>query len=327
MSKILIIYHKEDNDGVISAAIIDYCIHDDPEDIIEYLGVDYNDLKTIDEKTIDTWYSIYNFIILTDISLNENLMSYLYTKFGTNVAWFDHHKPIIESSFKYGFSEMKGLRDINHSAILNAYIYNVQLNNILPLNKDKIKIPEMFKILSAYDSWTFKQEGYDGDYVKKINLAVTVDLDLDIEKAKKFVHKIIKELYDNNEQPTIDNYLTTGNIIFKYNEFNNKTIIKSFADDSFTIDNKPIITLFMQGGTNSTMFEYVKNINPEIQHGAVFKHKKDGWILSLYNIYDNCDFDCGQYLKEKYNGGGHKGAAGCTLSEQQFIEIYNAKTI
>ena len=43
--------------------------------------------------------------------------------------------------------------------------------------------------------------------------------------------------------------------------------------------------------------------------------------LYSYNTNDNDDFHCGKYLKEKYKGGGHAGAAGCTISEKDFIKV------
>ena len=32
-------------------------------------------------------------------------------------------------------------------------------------------------------------------------------------------------------------------------------------------------------------------------------------------------------LKEKYKGGGHQGAAGCQVTEEQFIEILKNRRI
>jgi nanoRNase/pAp phosphatase (c-di-AMP/oligoRNAs hydrolase) len=49
--------------------------------------------------------------------------------------------------------------------------------------------------------------------------------------------------------------------------------------------------------------------------------------MSLYNIYDNDNFNCGTYLKENYNGGGHVGAAGCTITNTKFIKILKTKKI
>jgi nanoRNase/pAp phosphatase (c-di-AMP/oligoRNAs hydrolase) len=71
-----------------------------------------------------------------------------------------------------------------------------------------------------------------------------------------------------------------------------------------------------------------KTCPENIQHGIVFKRQPNGnWTFSLYNVRNDSDFHCGDFLKKKYNGGGHPGAAGCTITEEQFITILKNKQI
>ena len=117
---------------------------------------------------------------------------------------------------------------------------------------------------------------------------------------------------------------------------NNENIIKTCGDCSWTVmfededRGRPFYhkacAIFHQGPSNSTMFKCL--INKDIHHGLVFKHQSDGnWVLSMYNINESEWTDCGKFLKERYNGGGHKGAAGCTLTEEQFIDILKKKRL
>ena len=87
--KYLIIYHKEDNDGLFSMGIIyNYLIHELRVDRknIDLFGADFNDMKRIcsdkgvDKKnTIDKFMEDYSNIIMTDISFNDvNVMKKLY---------------------------------------------------------------------------------------------------------------------------------------------------------------------------------------------------------------------------------------------------------
>ena len=72
------------------------------------------------------------------------------------------------------------------------------------------------------------------------------------------------------------------------------------------------------------MFRSLKEYN--IKNGIIFKRNNNStWTISLYNINDEDDFDCGKYLKNTYKGGGHKGAAGCTVKESKFIKILKTK--
>ena len=91
-NKYLILYHKEDNDGLFSMAIIfNYLTHEFHVDRknIDLFGADFNDMKRIcsdkgaDEKnTIDEFMEDYANIIMTDISFNDvNVMKKLYYRF------------------------------------------------------------------------------------------------------------------------------------------------------------------------------------------------------------------------------------------------------
>ena len=68
--------------------------------------------------------------------------------------------------------------------------------------------------------------------------------------------------------------------------------------------------------------------NTAIKNGIIFKRNSDStWTISLYNVNDDDDFHCGEFLLKKYKGGGHKGAAGCTLKESKFIKMLKTKEI
>ena len=344
----LIIYHKEDNDGLFSAAIFyDYLtrvLKCKLEDLC-FIGADYNDLaKFQKENKVKDLHKNFKHIVMTDISFNDTkYMKNLWKEFGSDFIWCDHHAPIIKSSFELKFDDVSGIRDTNRSAILCAYKY---LYDQFDDDYNHKKVPELLRILSAWDSWTYDKEGYDFEFVRRVNKAVTYKYNLELSKIKELVSDLIT-VYKNNEpsgifsnifkdKDLIDNLLDTGNIICNVEDQNMKNIVKNDGDRNWKLlfeneDNdrplfKKACAIFMQGATSSTMFKCLKNT--DIDHGIVFKHKADGnWVVSLYNVReDNC-VHCGEYLKKKYNGGGHKGAAGCTLTQDQFINILKSKTL
>ena len=125
----------------------------------------------------------------------------------------------------------------------------------------------------------------------------------------------------------MENLENCGKIIQKYERQKNKKIITDYGDGDWFIENtnRKCIVLFIQGQTSSIMFDSVKHL---YSNAAVFKRTPTGdWIMSLYNTNKNDNFHCGEYLKEKYNGGGHQGASGCTLSESKFLKMLKTKTI
>ena len=69
--KYLIIYHKEDNDGLFSMAIIyNYLVNDErvAKDNIRLFGADYNDLEKL--SLDDDIISDSDYIYITDVSFN-----------------------------------------------------------------------------------------------------------------------------------------------------------------------------------------------------------------------------------------------------------------
>ena len=316
MKKFLIIYHKEDNDGVFSAAIMQKYIFDTFSGIrVSLKGVDYNMLNNITKKDIDKWRTEYGNLIMLDISFNDtDMMKYAYEVFNYDFIWVDHHKPIIDWSINTGYDKIEGRRDTKHSTIYNLYKY---LYDVFDLDR----IPELYEILSAYDSFSFKAAGYDKDYVFAINKAVTF-------KGKLSVNAVSGMFVNDVNNVDIESLLKLGKTLIEYDDFLYEDLIKNSCDTTWTLQNgNKTAALFLQGPTSSRMFQSL--IGTDIKNGVVFKRQKDGkWTVSLYNIDDDDpnNIDCGAYCKEYYKGGGHKGAAGCTISESQFRMLLQYKT-
>lgn len=343
----LIIYHKEDNDGLFSAAIFyDYITRVLKLNLTDlcFIGADYNDMsKFASENDVEELHESFKHIILTDISFDGKYMKKLFKEFGNDFVWCDHHAPIIKTSRELKFDDAIGIRDTNRSAILCAYKY---LYDQFDEEYNNKRVPELLRILSAWDSWSYEREGYDFEYVRRINKAVTYKYNLQLGKIKELISNLI-QVYQTGEpsgvfsglqrdKVLIDTLLDTGNIIADVEDQNMENIIKNDGDCSWQLvfhdedKGRPLYhkacAIFMQGATSSTMFKCLKNT--DIDHGIVFKHKNDGnWTVSLYNVREDEWVHCGEYLKEKYKGGGHKGAAGCTLSQNQFIKILKEKIL
>ena len=337
--KYLIIYHKEDNDGVFSAAIIyDYLLNKMKCDLTDlcFIGADYNMLaKFAKDNNVEDLHADFENIIMTDISFNDSsYMKSLWEEFGNNFIWIDHHAPIIKESYKHGFCNCPGIRDTQRSAILNAWKF---LYDQFDEDYNQKKVPELFRILSAYDSWSYEREGYDFDYVRNINKGTTIKYNLELGKVKKVVQQVRDAFESNSKDFFIDELHDFGKSLNEYDDIVNKGIIETSGDTSWQIilndedrPNHPLVrkccVIFHQGATNSMIFKSL--CNTDINNGAVFKHQPNGnWVLSLYNINNDDWFHCGDFLKEKYNGGGHKGAAGCTLTQDQFITILKNKIL
>lgn len=347
--KYLIIYHKEDNDGVFSGALFyDYLINRmgcKLEDLC-FIGADYNTLaKFAKENTVEDLHRDFENIIITDISFNDvSYMKKLWKEFGNNFIWCDHHAPIIKASFENHFDDVPGIRDTNRSAILNVWKF---LYDQFDEAYNKKEVPELLRILSGWDSWSYEREGYEFEYVRNINKAVTIRYGLELGKVRPLVHDLYMVYVEHQAsegrlQPLmkdsvlINELYDEGKKLNDYDDQVMKDIIEKSGDCSWQLaiydedKGRPLYrkccALFHQGQSNSTFFKSLKG--RDIRNGLVFKHQPDGnWTLSIYNIEDDDWFHCGEFMKKAFNGGGHKGAAGCTLTEAQFVKLLKSKTL
>ena len=313
----LIIYHKEDNDGLFSMAIIyNYLITEKNinKDSVKLFGADYNDLDklSLDDDIIKNSTHIY----ISDVSFDTvEKMIQLKEMFGENLVWIDHHKPMIDNSISKGFDDIKGIRDTKHSALYNAFKYLYPTHNI----------PELFKLLSAWDSWSYDAEGIDFDLCKYINIGVNNIYNLNPDYIINYVYLLIYIYNDYINPPDIDELYEIGKFEAKILDRTYENNVKAYGDFSWTVNGRTACAMFIQGPSNSQMFKVCKD---KVQNGIVFKRLPDSnWALSLYNTDNQHDFHCGEYLKKHFNGGGHEGAAGCQISEELFINILKQKKI
>ena len=346
--KYLIIYHKEDNDGVFSGALFyDYLINRmgcKLEDLC-FIGADYNILAEFSrDNKVEDLHKDFEHLIMTDISFNDvSYMKKLWKEFGNDFIWCDHHAPIIKASFENKFSDVPGIRDTNRSAILNVWKF---LYDQFDEAYNERKVPELLRILSGWDSWTYEREGYEFEYVRNINKAVTVNYELKLGEARKLVHDLYVVYVEHQPSGKMSEVFKDGSLIEqlhetgkKLNEYDDQVmrdIIKKSGDctwklsiwneDKQKFSYRNACAIFHQGQSNSTFFKSL--IDTNCQNGIVFKHQPNGnWVVSLYNVKDDDSFHCGEFMKRSYKGGGHAGAAGCTLTEAQFIKVLKSKIL
>ena len=136
----------------------------------------------------------------------------------------------------------------------------------------------------------------------------------------------------------ISDFESYGKILNRYDDIVMQNILNDSGDKEWQLDLsdeeiavtkfRKACAIFHQGQSSSALFYSLRETNPDLKNVIVFKHQPNNkWTLSLYNIYDNDSFHCGDFLREKYSGGGHKGAAGCTLTQEQFIKILKNKIL
>lgn len=333
--KVLLIYHKDDNDGVYSAALI-YRYLDEklsvPVDGITTLGADYNILDTM-KKDIKKWKELHTAVIMTDVSFNDwRAMSKLKKEFGNRFMWIDHHGPAIKQSVEHGYDDVPGMRETWTSAIGLAYEW---LWDPLRVHKSNTEMPLTLQYLAGWDSWNPSAYGIGNiDDCMAINLAVNMDTHLSLPRA---IHEVRDMMYSDGSmsdsgRSSFYELEESGQTILEYQKSQWATLVKENAEYGWTVNGRPAVALFMQGPTTSMIFESIKD---EVKNAIVFKHAANGkWNFSVYNTkkeYDK-EIHLGNYLKsipEKvgYKVGGHPGASGGTISQAKFLHILRKKSI
>lgn len=315
------------------------------------------------DKLIKKLKENYDNIIMTDISFNEvDVMYKLYKEYGDNMLWFDHHNAIIRESYSdtHNFSNIDGLRGSSTSALMLAYYYCYGRKNYVTL-KDCIEAaPNILQNLAGYDSWQPESHGTNMKYAFSFNRGFEYNTKLDFNECVRTISYLLFETIID-ELNMYDMNLMKQNNVLIYNKINEywryvniyvddfclscdndgdvvvettkqmwKRMVNEFGDTTFTTNGENTVVLVSQIGTSSLMFDFLKKTN--IEHVCIFKklptdNKEKQWAISLYNVNDDSTFNVGVYLKERYNGGGHYGAGGATISQSTFDNIMLTKFV
>lgn len=333
--KVLLIYHKDDNDGVYSAALIyrylEERLHVEKENIYP-LGADYNKLDSL-KREIKSWKEKYTSVIMTDISFNDwRAMSKLYKLFEGKFIWIDHHGPAIRQSVEHGYDKACGIRETWTSAIGLAYEW---LWDPLRVNKSSTVMPNILQYLAGWDSWNPSAYGIaTTDDCMAINLAVNMDTHLSLSRA---IYEVNAMMYSDGSESdsgrsSFYQLQESGQTILEYQKAQWATLVKENAEYGWTVNGRPAVAMFLQGPTTSKMFESIKD---DVKCAIVFKHASNGkWNFSIYNTkkeYDK-EIHLGNYFKsipEKVGRtvGGHPGASGGTISQAKFLKLLKTKTL
>ena len=351
MNKTLVIYHREDNDGACSAGIADAFLRRFSEDVSVYFeGVNYADLsrywnevnqalsdpsEVAKKPKIQKWCDKFSCVIMVDISFNEpDAMEYMYEKFGDRFIWCDHHKPIIEASASYGFGSAPGIRRTDQSALMNTWDFMCDRFSV----RDAKPSNEMVT-LSDYDSWAWtKKEVYKDKAAQEnmfnLNVGMTHKSNLDPTWFSFWVENWIVSGFNYEGVGGSKHFDTAwdaqvfGKQVRELDKKRTDRAVRSNADCTWRLRNgESVAVIFTTERMNSMSFSAVTD--KSVKHGSVIKYdaKNDNWTLSLYNFSDEDKFDCGEYLKQWYNGGGHPGAAGCTLTAANVSGMIMSKQV
>lgn len=294
--KNLILYHN-DNDGKLSAMLLyKALLKDCKEEDIELILCDYNlDRGLVPHIFEDT--DVY----IVDYSLEPQTFV-LIREMAHNVIWIDHHISAIDKYEKYFGKEycdkIDGRRQIGIAACELTELYLKDEKNYM-----KFVCSEVVKLVGDWD--VFKLELTNS---RKFRLGSTLyNTDIRTEDGKTFWLSCLDDKSD-----------LLGIVIYKGEtlcEFMDKHYAELCKYNSYSVLLVKYPTLkavaINTAGINITG-DVFNTIKDKYDIGIIWYKKGPYYAVELYSLSDNVNV---AEIAVQYNGGGHRGAAGCLLEK------------
>ena len=293
-SKVYIIFHSADYDGMMSATIAKMHYYKDSD--VNLVPYNYG-------QNIDLTPMVDSTVVMVDISLAETEMIFL-KEHTEKFIWIDHHSTAIE---KYKHLNIEGIQEVGKAACELTWEFFVPY----------LCMPKVVELLGRYDVW-------DMEY-SLVNEARALQLALAYEGItvqNGFYDYLLCLLHDklvDYSTVKLDKLIGIGTIISKYQiEQNKRTMDRLATTKDVVIGDKTYKAIVANTTGNSITFDGV--YDPAI-HDFMLRYcigKNSEIQCSLYSTKEN--IHCGE-LASYFNGGGHKGAAGFTLDVSSFFNL------
>lgn len=317
--KTVCIYHGIDLDGWMSAAIVTHYQeflngnrnNHGYNDSLNFIGFNYgNPIPDL---------SKYDKVIICDISFPRINMEKLQTKLQNNFIWIDHHISAIndiERINEISQFQFNGIRNTKFAACELTWQY------FFPNEP----MPEIVRLLGRYDC--FGHKGTDEETkVLEFQYGARSCIS-NYEDAYKYLCYSLK-INDSNgyyivEGDIEDFILKQGQGIYQYLCTEAKQAYANKFKINFAVpDSSPNGISHYKGILiNKERFNPINfgiNYHDEgYDFAGCFHYDGKLWSFSIYNDNGICDVSV---ICKMYNGGGHKGAAGFRLTNEQFKEV------
>lgn len=256
---------------------------------IQLYGVDYYDKIDINQFKDKN-------VIIADFAFEPYEYMIELSKCAKSITWVDHHTTNINN---YKSNPINGnvILDSDHSACY--LLWKILFNSAIPV---------AVSYISLYDTWKHN----DNNTILAFQSGLT---SYDIDPINKSFHYIwIKLLHSDNI--LLDKITQEGINILRYKDVQSESLVKKFA---YNTKFEGFTALAMNTLSNSKVFkshpDYLK-----VDMYITFYYCKSKWKISMYSG----KVDVSEIAK-KYNGGGHKGAAGfmCDSIPNHILESMN----
>jgi len=244
------IYHKEDFDGVTSAAIIKQAM----PNVILIPATRSDDFSKLKNK-----FKEEDTLFIVDFSLSKVLMDEFHNLLGDRLIWIDHHI----SAMKEQNAEINGIRSTKSAACILTWNFIFSYK----------KLPIPVKLLGQYDIW-------DLEDINTVYFQYGMKTYIPLDPNNKYW-----KILFNQDVKLIKKILKTGKLIYQHQLNNYKQLLK---DNSFTAKWQDYNCIIINAPkTNSIIFDSVKDKYDLLITFEILKDKT--YKVTVYTAKDNID--------------------------------------
>ena len=301
MNKIAIVYHRIDFDGICSYAVIRSSV----ELNLSIAGQKFS-ITPIPWNRGDALPDLNGFdtVFVADICFPVWLMKEIDNQ--ARLIWIDHHATSIQEMEGAGLGNSKGLRRIGVGACELAW---EQMNpgTVCPMS---------VKLLSAYDVWDKGRFDWETQTLP-FQYGMRNRFGLDAER-------FFGEFYCLDDD-VVESIITEGTAVVRYIRQSGRNGARNYGFDVTCGGMKGLAILTDQGGSapyEETVIERGAEVLVTLNRIGENRFK-----LTCYCPTGKPSVHIGNYLKTTYGGGGHEGAGGAVIDQDEFIRILNQKKI
>ena len=317
INRIHLFYHNSDQDGFMSAFLINWAIENDVIDIKRKIdkvkfypfNINFNvPFEKIKEDDI---------VFFTDISAQPDEMLIIWEKTNHKMFWIDHHKSILEEH-KTLYKKVHGLINIEQSAVENAYDLIIEMGSFTEETKKVFEsLYKLVKIVGIQDTHRLDEVDYDLErWFDEIDSVVKAmdSTDTDINNdGKVFWDWVLSTDIDE----VISDLRGDGLIILDYIRKRNFSMVRSY---SFPIEFEGLKVLVLNQGIGGSMIFESKDLTGfDAVMCYVYNGKRDNYSVSLYSTDTTNDIDLYENLKH-VGFKGHAGAGGLRSKKMNFVK-------
>lgn len=299
--KALVIWHNRDFDGLWSYLISKAWLEREGFYVMN-LGYDYSEPV----PDYSGWGKEFDIIMMVDISFQEpaDMLGLKNVMGPDRIIWEDHHLVSIQKSIDNGYDDLKGHRENGISAAEICWL------DLFP----GTEVPLIVQYVSAHDVWNKERFDWNNE-TEPIQSALYFRYGVNPTALEPEFRYLLSMGYVDLEKEL----MKEGRIIRYSKEMNDRAKVKRYAFEVRVGEEKHPAIAIVNPEFGSTVFDSVANqyslflVTNRIERGR--------YKVSLYADETKTGFNCGEYLSQRYNGGGHKGAASCIVGVEEFIKI------